>query len=838
MDPTNRVRLLVSCIMPTHDRRAYVPGAIASFLRQTYEPRELVIVDDGDSVADLVPDDPRIRYTRLASKVRLGLKRNLACEQARGSIIAHWDDDDWYPEWRLAAQMDRLAESAVALTGTGTCFFYDHGHRSAWQYQYKGPGHFLLGSTLAYRKTFWQGHPFADVIVGEDTRFVQALLPSQIADMADPRICVASIHPRNTSRRRPFGPFWRAVPLGDLPPASIEALGVAVPEKRALSWVERADGDTKRKSDAAPAITAAPAETFDMKSWIPDVKPITIKTRRCIVTVGCAAFAPFLDPMLRSLREEGHCPDASVVVFVPEGDTECMRIVERRGAVGVPFRPSIVAPAVRALLYTVARSVEAAEYLCLDPDTVVLDSLAPIFLRLGESAKSAVLACRDAAFTGDLAGAMDLLPGASRADLETIAGGSNLGAHRLVVHDGMFCARRDALLAVAAEIEAMKAAPAWVGTGRGARRRLGMVFNAALAKLGCAVEVDRRYNVQVRKQPVTRRVQRGREEVLFRGCRVAVLHLEAAEWSGGQKPALPQGAPVPPAVAPAPLRSHVAPVSAGPVFSVVLPTWNRSAMLARAVRSVLEQDFDDFELIVVDDASPDPAAAVLGPLMGNRVKVLRNDTNLGVAGARNRGIEASRGELVAFLDDDDEYLSTFLRATHECLRAAPPRVAMSWCGFLLVRPSRVAGEAPIVTERSFDFPRDSEQALVANFLASGTSYGVTVRASALRDVGLFDPALRTGEDTELFYRLIARGYRPAVVPGTHLRRHEHRGERLSSAAMLAERVLAHRRILETSAAYLESHPRFHACIRASLRHLESLLRAPSRSTVSGRPCAP
>jgi len=81
---------LVSCIMPTKDRRPFAQRAIELFQRQDYPNRELVIVDDGkDRIADLVGGDDRIRYVPLDRRLTLGAKRNLACQHARGSLIAH-----------------------------------------------------------------------------------------------------------------------------------------------------------------------------------------------------------------------------------------------------------------------------------------------------------------------------------------------------------------------------------------------------------------------------------------------------------------------------------------------------------------------------------------------------------------------------------------------------------------------------------------------------------------------------------------------------------------------------------------------------------------------------
>ncbi|HWU89495.1 MAG TPA: glycosyltransferase, partial [Kofleriaceae bacterium] len=86
----------VSCIMPTCDRRPFVPRAVRQFLAQRWPDAELIIVDDGERpVEDLVPAHERIRYLRLPARRSIGHKRNLACEAATGELVVHWDDDDW-----------------------------------------------------------------------------------------------------------------------------------------------------------------------------------------------------------------------------------------------------------------------------------------------------------------------------------------------------------------------------------------------------------------------------------------------------------------------------------------------------------------------------------------------------------------------------------------------------------------------------------------------------------------------------------------------------------------------------------------------------------------------
>src|SRR5260370_37829397 len=108
MHPLN-ARPLISCIMPTANRRHFVPQALRYFLAQDYPHKELLILDDGsDSVADLVPDDSQIRYTRLTGQRTLGAKRNECVEASRGEIIIHWDDDDWQAPHRICYPVEAL----------------------------------------------------------------------------------------------------------------------------------------------------------------------------------------------------------------------------------------------------------------------------------------------------------------------------------------------------------------------------------------------------------------------------------------------------------------------------------------------------------------------------------------------------------------------------------------------------------------------------------------------------------------------------------------------------------------------------------------------------------
>jgi glycosyltransferase involved in cell wall biosynthesis len=200
--------------MPTRDRRAWVPQAIGYFLRQDFTDCELVILDDGaDALRDLVPDDRRIRYVRLEGPPRtVGAKRNMACAEARGELIAHWDDDDWYPSWRLRAQVAAMAAGAD-VCGSSQLYYLDDGGDRAWRYAYGGGEAFVGGNTLMYRRRVWEANPFPDAQIGEDVRFVRARGRAQLRDLANPALCIAMLHAANTSPKATTTAWWTPMPV-------------------------------------------------------------------------------------------------------------------------------------------------------------------------------------------------------------------------------------------------------------------------------------------------------------------------------------------------------------------------------------------------------------------------------------------------------------------------------------------------------------------------------------------------------------------------------------------------------------------------------------------------
>lgn len=105
-----------------------------------------------------------------------------------------------------------------------------------------------------------------------------------------------------------------------------------------------------------------------------------------------------------------------------------------------------------------------------------------------------------------------------------------------------------------------------------------------------------------------------------------------------------------------------------PLVSVIIPAFNRSEKVARAVRSVFAQTFTDFEVVLVDDASKDDITSTLSFVEKTRLRVFRHRRNLGGSASRNTGIKEAKGEYVALLDSDDEWDAEKLERSVEFAR--------------------------------------------------------------------------------------------------------------------------------------------------------------------------
>lgn len=240
-----------------------------------------------------------------------------------------------------------------------------------------------------------------------------------------------------------------------------------------------------------------------------------------------------------------------------------------------------------------------------------------------------------------------------------------------------------------------------------------------------------------------------------------------------------------------------------PRVSVVIPTYNRSRLLGRAVQSVLSQTFEDWELLVADDASPDDTADQMATFEDRRLRYLRRETNGGNAAARNLGIRSATGEVIAFLDDDDEYHPQFLERMVELLAQSGPEVGFGWCGAELVDDTDP--RATPRRARTWSPRFGSRHEAYLGFLRSrkiGTGCGLVVKRKAFERSGLLDESLRAAVDTELLVRL-ARDFDFAVLAEPLVVIHHHDGARVRHDAIA--RVQTYRRLVEQHRPALEQH---------------------------------
>jgi len=200
---------LVSCIMPTQNRRRWVAHSLEMFARQTYPNRELIVLDDGqESIVDLTVGLPGVRYAKLAQKINLGAKRNECVRRANSSLIAHWDDDDWQHPERLQKQVDAMQSTAADVCGTDSALYFYTPTQTARRYVYpRTLPPFVLGNTFMYFRSYWEKRHFQNIQIGEDTRFIYG--PSCRLHVLKDDLIVGMIHDANTAPKHLAHPVWQ-----------------------------------------------------------------------------------------------------------------------------------------------------------------------------------------------------------------------------------------------------------------------------------------------------------------------------------------------------------------------------------------------------------------------------------------------------------------------------------------------------------------------------------------------------------------------------------------------------------------------------------------------------
>ena len=210
-----------------------------------------------------------------------------------------------------------------------------------------------------------------------------------------------------------------------------------------------------------------------------------------------------------------------------------------------------------------------------------------------------------------------------------------------------------------------------------------------------------------------------------------------------------------------------------PAISIIMPCYNEAARLPGSIGSIHRQTFDDFELIVVDDGSPDDSLKVLTQL-AEKYPFLRffSQENRGAGPARNRGLREARGEYIAFLDADDSWHPECLAKLHGKLSSTPDAV-IAYCGWQNVG---------LPENRCKPFiPPDYENEEKIETLLRGCRWPIhaaLTRHSAIRDAGGFDEQWSSCMDYDLWLRIASFG-KIVRVPQVLAYYHHHEGEQIT-----------------------------------------------------------
>ncbi len=191
-----------------------------------------------------------------------------------------------------------------------------------------------------------------------------------------------------------------------------------------------------------------------------------------------------------------------------------------------------------------------------------------------------------------------------------------------------------------------------------------------------------------------------------------------------------------------------------PSISVVIPVFNRAENIGQAISSLLAQDFEDFEILVVDDGSTDTTVDKVQSLADPRIRLSVQPYNMGGNAARNRGIREARAPVICFLDSDDEFLPHKLgyidRYFHE-----HPEVDALIDSFELLYPPNLRKKKAARINPALTTSKAVEEAIFARRIFKATP-AISARREALMRIGLFDETLKRRQDMDLVLRLARR----------------------------------------------------------------------------------
>ena len=241
-----------------------------------------------------------------------------------------------------------------------------------------------------------------------------------------------------------------------------------------------------------------------------------------------------------------------------------------------------------------------------------------------------------------------------------------------------------------------------------------------------------------------------------------------------------------------------------PIFSIIIPTYKRPRLLERAVRSVLDQTFKNFDLIVIDDGNDPDTVHVINQMNDSRIILVQHNKTSGAAAAYNTGIKASKGTLITFLGDDDEYLPLFLEYVYKTFQNTDPAVGFLWTAIANVRDEDDA-EIALNTRKWPDHFEDKEKGLI-EATTIGNGFGFCMKKSCVERIGYFDETLPVCVDTEYLFRLV-KHFDFVTIPQVLTKIHYHKNGQLTDIRFYQDRLKIHEKILNENSLFLKQYPK-------------------------------
>lgn len=192
------------------------------------------------------------------------------------------------------------------------------------------------------------------------------------------------------------------------------------------------------------------------------------------------------------------------------------------------------------------------------------------------------------------------------------------------------------------------------------------------------------------------------------------------------------------------------------MISVVIPLYNKERQIAQTLQSVLNQSFQDFEIVVVDDGSTDSSAEAVRSVHDPRLRLIEQ-SNSGVSAARNRGIAEAKYDLVAFLDADDLWKPTYLQTQYELVHKYPQCDVFA-CNYEF--QDAQGNVKPTIIRK---LPFEGEDGILSNYFEVAScshppicSISIMVRKHVIQQIGGFPVGIRSGEDLLTWARLASK----------------------------------------------------------------------------------